>query len=399
MTIPTNKENFSIYWPNDLNIIKVTEEEKKIINYNITKLRSILSQRNANLDPQLIQYKNSICPRTLCIVCDHSFVLLNSHGGMPKFDSFGTQQKKIKYVWDCQTGSFWLKKSLLSLKQADCLNFLKYFPDVGLSSLGLPNILFWNQNRHKKIRYFEEMASSTLPIYLKTSKPSFNLTYIVGLMDALRKIHTTKYQPATFSVPNFGPASYGYSHTLFHGDISPNNIICVQVKENDKFIAKLMLTDFYGIGNLENFIHTRGWLSPEGVQYTITRTKYQEMRTPEFLSKYGTKKDTWAMGLLIGSILRGGLNLNTKQPLPFFSFITKKLKYSSDGFIVDESGIAQLRQEEIDFKINTLIEHQPSEKLKTIWRCVKRYLTIDPDARPTMEECFVSYPGIELCSK
>ncbi|MEC7838575.1 MAG: hypothetical protein VX777_00895 [Chlamydiota bacterium] len=393
-TAPSTSLKYNILWPENLDTIKITEKERDLLQAKIEELRDNLLPESETSKPyRLCSRTPNSCPRRLHICHDHYFVVLNNHGKMPMFDSTGAQQKKIKYVWDCKTGRFWLKKSLFSSKQAECILYLKYAPNLSKSFLGIPKLVTdsGSEDVKNKLRYFEEMAMFSLPILLKKRQVKLNFDYILGLMDSLRKIHAVKYTPSAFhslSIPG-QYSSFGAPHPLFHGDISPNNVICENVinKESGKAYSKLMLTDFYAIGDIKNIYWTKGWGSPECIQYAKTHTKYQTMNTSKFMAKYGAKKDTWAMGLIIGSLIRGKMHPKYEQSLPCFSFITDKLKFDPTGkYVIDESGLAGITQEEIDSKINALIEEEPSEPIKELWKTVKKYLTVNPDKRPTLAD-------------
>lgn len=397
MAYQTTSTPFSpLIWPENLDDIKITKQEKQELENKIHTLRKMLPPKTTTNDPSIIEFTKS-SPRQLYVGHDHCLVVLNCHGGMPLFPLSGSQQKKIKYVWDCQSGSFYLKKTYKSEKQTECLNYLKYGHDVGKSSLGIPHIVT-DPDYPKlkgKFRYFEKKGDLCLPEWLKQYKGEIHLVHIIGLMDALRKIHSVHYQPSLFgSLPSPCTTFFSFGsppHQLFHGDISPRNIICTGVKDEStgKTVPQLQLTDFYGFADVNHLVGTKGWKSPEYIKFRKKTEGYQTMSTVEFSVKYGAKKDTWAMGLLIGSLLRGGMHPSFKQSLPPFSFITKRLKFDQTSqHIVDDSELADITQEEIDTKIDKLIEKEPSETLKTLWSYVKQYLTVDPDKRPTMAECY-----------
>ncbi|MEC7838574.1 MAG: hypothetical protein VX777_00890 [Chlamydiota bacterium] len=397
-TAPNTSLKYNILWPEDLDTIKITEEERDLLQAKIEELRDELIPKSETYEPYTFCSRiPGSCPRRVLVNHDHYFVVLNTHGGMPKFDSTGAQQKKIKYVWECKSGRFWLKKAFFSFKQRDCIKYLQYAPNLGKSSLGIPKLVTDGGSEHtkRKLRYFEEMAELPLPKMLDQPECRLEFSYLVGLMDSVRKIHAVKYQPARFHYLRTPEkyTSFDTAHNLFHGDISPNNVICENIKDtkSGNTYSKLMLTDFYGLGDLENLYWTTGWASPECIQFAKTRTKYQEMNRSEFMAKYGAKKDTWAMGLIIGSLIRGGMHPKYKQNLPSFSFITDKLKFDSTGeYVIDESGLADITQEEIDSKIDALIEEESSEAIKVVWNTVKNYLVVNPDKRLTMAECNIN---------
>lgn len=381
---PSMEIQIPILWPVDVGILKITTEEQKLINNNIIKAIAKIPQKNFDNDPYIICFRNNSCPRRLFITNDHWFVVLNHHNGLDEFPCYGAQQKKVTYVWDCNKGSLWLKKRVFSEKQIEFIQYLQYSETCGKSNLGFPEMIIDKKTLYK-YRYFEKKANNSLPVLLKNSKCSIQIEHLLGLIDAVKKIHSTNYKPAKFSYNNT-EITFANSYTLFHGDISPNNIIYEMVEFHDELSPRIMLTDFYGFGDCTRVVWTRGWASPECIQFSVTRSKYQEFNDQEFLMKYGAKKDSWALGLIIGSLIRGSFHINYPQPLPCFSFITNKLIFNKYNFVMDESGIENLTQEEIDSKIDSLIELEKSDLIKILWKFVKNLLIINPDERPSLEE-------------
>jgi len=396
ITAGVERSSNGLIWPTNLGDIKISVDERTILEKKIVSSKEKLFPRTASNEPMFYVPKSPLCPRRLDIGHDHAFVVLNRHGGMPMFDKTGAQQKSIKFVWDCISGSFWLKKRGRRDKQDDALRYVRYGLAVGRSESGFPRIVndSCSASSKGKSRYFEKKASHSLPEWLKEFGPNFDVGDIIGLIDALRKIHAARYEPAKFCsmFVKGSYSSFGTTHTLFHGDISPNNIICEARKDEKtgKTFPRLMLTDLSNIGDLSKLMWTPGWASPECIQFAKTHTKYQEMCTSDFLGKYGAVKDAWAMGLILGSLLRGGFHPQYEDHLPRFSFITSKLTIDDSGRVVDERGLADITQEEIDRKIDVLIAEASSDGVKALWNCVKKYLTIDPEGRPTMAEYSIS---------
>jgi len=378
-----------IFWPEPLEQIKVSQEEKN-------KLEQIIKQIQIKLATMprgkiVGSMRSSNCPRRLFVGEKFAFVVLNRHGGMKLFPKEGKQQKQIKYVWDCYSRSFWLKKHVLSCKQINCIKYLINGPNVGDSALGLPKLSEDSVSfkQKKKLRYFEKLAPCSLLEWLSKNRPNLKITFqtICGLMDAVRKIHMVRYHPCAFEVFDASTRSalqFDFPHTLFHGDISPNNIICEGGGKNVRF----MLTDFYGIGHLK-IAWTPGWGSPETMQFLKTHS-YKGLNEEQFCSKYGAKKDTWAMGMLIGSILQGGMHKFFNFYLPCFSFVRKRLdiSFNRDTIRLLDSKLANISQKEVDNEIDSLMQKQGNEATKVLWGFVKKYLRVNPDERPTMAECF-----------
>lgn len=368
-------------WPKDLYDLRLKYEDKVILEERIKSLYKGLVPQGPTNHPYSYHQRDETCPRKLFVTHQYCFVVLNSHNGMPYFDKRGLQQSKIKYIWECREGCFWLKKRLFSQKQFECLFILNHLGDVGYPQIELDA----TKEDKGQYRYFEKKAPSTLPEWLKEHCRSLSLRSLIGCIDAVKKIHNLQYQPASFLLYDAGTTGHlSMPHTLFHGDISPNNFICERSASGE---IKVMLTDFHSIGDLKHIYWTTGWISPETVQYSITKDKYQDLDTRQFLKEYGAKKDTWALGLLIGSLLRGKFHPKYEQSLPCFSFITDKLKFDATGQgVIDQSGIAKITQEEIDAKIDKIINRTRIDDIREIWLCVKAYLRVDPNERPTVYE-------------
>jgi len=385
-TITTVTSSCGLKWPENLAAINITEAERDQLDQVIISLQKQIKPDTETCSLRIFHAKDLTSPRRLDVSNSEALVVLK---GVQLFGKTGAQQKKIKRVWDCVSGSFWLQKRIFSSQQPEFIKYLINGKDIGESNLGFPKMALDSlaTSFKAKLRYFEKEATASLPEWIEQFGPYFDLKHTVGLLDALRKIHSTQYQPAKYERIHEKSSSYfAMPHKLFHGDISPNNVICEKtVDDTGKIYPRMMLTDFSSLGQTEHLYWTPGWESPETRQFS-DKTKYQSMSIIDFQMTYGAKKDTWAMGLLLGSLIRGQLY---KQSLPYFSFILNKLKFDDSGNLTDSSGIANITQKEIDDKLDELISQSSQDLIQPLYRTVKAYLRVDPDERPTLTECFI----------
>jgi len=394
-----------LFWPTDLKEVGLTEQERSLLEQKIQSGCSALSQKTPERRVFDVFFRSSEVPRE-CIVNDSRvFVFLGSSGGKAETsDQKGLYVTKTRRVWECVQGKYWHEVVSHSPEQdvnkaLCCIRCIQEGPDMGLSQRGLPelttDLLF---QRKAGLRYLEEAAELSLFDGVRGRDFSLHTDDIRALVDALRKIHDKKYSPATFfSSEGTGDGcglemAFDIGHTLFHGNISPNAVVCQKAEKNSSKNSRLrlMLTDFASLGDLKRLVWTAGFGSPETIQF-VQETGFQEECTETFLARYGAKKDTWAMGLLLGFLLLGKKPSRDEQILPCFSFITKKLVFDDLGNVTDEAGLANITQEEVDSEIDPLMEASLPDR-KELWRCVKEYLTVDPDKRPTAAECFSSLP-------
>lgn len=375
-----------LVWPKHLDCIGITKKEQKEITQKVKALQKLLPSKTSDSFPTVQVERSNQFPRRLLLTHKHAFIVLNQHGGELSLDKSGSS-KKVSYVWDCEQGKLWSKESVFSSKQIHCIDYLSLGKNVGLSHLGLPEMLPDYRSESDKIKnqFFEKKSGVTLSQFFN-SHENYNLNSIIGLVDALKKIHQVTYTPPSFKYLNekSGERScYGLCHVLFHGDISPKSIFCeiMGVSSNHKFV----ISNFYRLGSLDTMVWTEGWASPECIQFLNNHEKYAELPQDAFLAKYGEKKDVWAMGLIVGSILKKRFNCVHGHDLPPFSFIISKLKISKKGKI-DESKIAAITQKEIDKEMRRLIKKEPSKPLKKVWKFVWKCLTVDPEKRPSLSE-------------
>jgi|GEM_PF-6399040 hypothetical protein len=392
-------QNWPIIWPADLGEIGITEKERNILDEKIQQLQSKIQTVSSSVKlgadrPILMRDKFSL--HKLRISRDHSFVVLRHPVGESKVKERDEQQEKIKAVWDCRTGTFWLQKRIFGFSGGDMLRHVKSDPVIELSYLSLPELVI--DETGKKACYFEKKASFSFSDWLQDFPLKIETDSVCGLMQVLRKIHTGTFTMSVESsgICDFKNAFVGYP--LFHGAISPKNLVYEKIVSRGLSCPKWQLTGFSNMGNPKMIVWTPGWEPPEYIKWAICNGNNSAMFKEndlnlhpldiDFMAEYGVKRDTWAMGLLIGSLLRRNFVRGT-DCLPFLECIREKLTLDACGRITDQSGILKLTQTEMDEEIDVLIE-SAWHPVKALWDCVKKYLRIDPEKRPTAAEHCVS---------
>ena len=247
---------------------------------------------------------------------------------------------------------------------------------------------------------FEKVYPMTLAnsITSKSHKPEFNISSqfisLVSLQNAVKIIHSLFFTPAKLVEFSNEEKEYCYSTyegPCFHGDISPHSIMC-EPDSTHQGVMNYRLVNFDQSFNPDKITWTKGWGSPETIKFAVTKTRYQNLTERQFNHEYGQKKDTWALGLIIGALLLG--KLHVVQPniiLPPFTCIADRLLIAQGS--IDESGLSNLKQKEIDGELDRIISCEADDTVgknrKSIWGLVKRWLKINPDERLDMSQAYL----------
>lgn len=328
-----------------------------------------------------------LLPRTIYMTKKSFIIALKGHSGAPT--SKVNEQSVLKLGYDLTSGKYFVKKKIYNMFQKMFLSgvFLDgnrtseqtSFPECALVGSGF--------------KYFERKYDYDLSGWMKVKSCQVLLKNIILLQNAINELHAIEYVGAQLIRPdgefairvmtNRDQSGYG-----FHGDISPKNIYC---SEDPQFpgYPQYKLGGFRFSADFCSVVWTPGWGSPEAVAYALKDPRYAKMSPEEFNRKYGQKKDTWAFGLLVGSLLRKGFYPHIDHPLPNFSFIKRKLKEKADGEW-DESALPSLTQKEVDEKIVEIISQLPqnehTEQFTAWWKVINIWLRVNPDERPTLKE-------------
>ena len=265
---------------------------------------------------------------------------------------------------------------------------------------GFAKVAHYDSSNGKSV-YFEKVYPDTISkMYFKALAPDqpdliLSLDRLRDLQNALRAIHSLIYRP-----PSLQDVTDGRTHEnehgsrCYHGDIAPQNIVCEPDPETPGAFA-FSFIDWGNFVKLQTLQYTPGWGSPEFMRFLASK-QITPISKIVFNRKYGREKDTWAFGLLAGSLLQGGFFFHSGTGIcfPKFSFIFDKIKFGDKGQ-VDDSGIAELKQEEVDAKIQEIVKDLDQttsigRNIATWWKVIGMWLQVDPDKRPTLADAFIS---------
>lgn len=393
------KNTQSFFWPQDLDCIKMTQEEQEITECTIRALQRCLPQDTKeyiahstikhHMTINLGDGSKKFIPRSLIVSHHRAIVKLNQKGGMPTVAG-GAHQQVMKFAYDAFKGQMLIKKKLFSQYETALYYYLQHCLASNQDMTGLAEIVHV-ETINGILRVFERQYSCTLAEYMQSSNPKMNIPRFLEIQTGLRTLHSVNFRSASISQANGTSHSRGYYGSCYHGDVSPNNIMIAKDSETGDVSFKLI--DFAAGGSEHNVFWTPGWGSPEAIQFA-KRLNFQQCNVAQFNVRYGQKKDTWAYGLLLGSMLRGGFH--PKHPglsLPCFSFIEEKIKVSEGK--IDDSGIAGLTQKEIDDKLDEIVaaidpDHSERDSLIALWNVVKAWLRVDPEKRPSVTQCYLN---------
>lgn len=325
-------------------------------------------------------------PRSIYATQNYFILALNGHNNGPTLRG-GGQESKLKLAYDPVLGKYFVKKHIHSTAQMLIINnFLfqsKGFGDQrGVAEIGYA----------EKEIYFEAKYDQDLFQNSKSNLFNVNLSNLLDIQNALMQIHSLTFHPPRLS--RLGEegrlcSAFELGGPCFHGDLSPQNILC-SFSDGEKY-PEYKLTDFGFSCRFDRIAWTPGWASPEYIAFADQdNPKYKGMSNSNFNAKYGRKRDVWALGLLFGSLLRGGFHPDVKNsPIPNFSFIANKITFVGGRFV--ETKLAELTQKEIDDKISEFVAEldiaKPVEKTQAnFWKVINQWLTVDPDKRPNLAE-------------
>lgn len=393
------KSTPGFFWPEELSRLKITQEEKEILECAIRVIQKHLpADTEAYIAHCTIKHHTTITsgdgskkllPRSLIISHSRAIVKLDQKGGMPTIPG-GAQQQVMKFAYDAFNGQMLIKKKLFSQYETALYYYLLHCLETKKDMTGLAEIVHVEVSKGV-LRVFERQYACTLAEYLRSGNPQMNIMRFLEIQTGLRTLHSVQFKPPAIFQPVGISHSRGYYGPCYHGDLSPHNIMCAKDSETGEVSYKLI--DFAAGGSEHHVVWTPGWGSPEAIQFS-KGLNYQQYNVSQFNIRYGQKKDTWTYGLLLGSMLRGGFH--PKYPelsLPAFSFIEEKIKVKEGK--IDDSGIAGLTQKEVDDKLDQIVAaidpaHPDRNSLLAIWNTIKLWLRVDPEKRPTLTECYLN---------
>lgn len=368
-------------------------------------------------------------PRSISIVNENDiFIRLNQHNLAPIAKG---GFRIVKYAYNPINGQFLAKKRATSEVEVNILKQLTLVDKIkkpngspGLARTVQIITLSTSGSEKPKAHIFQVLYDKNLNTLLrqngKNLTPYLKLTIIKKLLLGLADIHDMKMKKTINGKLYGGYKSSSPSgkwlvkpirtpqrdehYMLYHGDIKPSNILWLE-KESE-----CSIDDFDLAGIIDQMGGTPGYCPPNYLKWNVNKyykkseelnkNYYQKEAHIEYNLKYGQKKDLWAIGLVIASILKGEIGHLEVCPLDCIKKYTKYVEEfkivnekQTDGTFkpiqvkvekLDDSKLANITQEEIDKEIENIKKDLPGNKpeynmMLQLWEMVRQMLRVDFD--------------------
>lgn len=395
----TDQPTLHFLWPKDSQTLGLSPQGikrldaalKALQNDHTPRSRSAYTALSSGAPFQSVHSKkNHRLARSVVFTPDHLFVSIPSKNGLP-VPPVHQGKKPPKYVWDAKTGTLWQKARIItpiaqtllrSIHQSQWKDKWKAVPEIGavMDQDGKSSVI--------QRSYPHNLQEATTRVQI--TQVSIGIEHLVFLQNALKAIHDRSCKPATL-VKEHGrhltKVFSGYHGPCFHGDINPQNVLCEPDADGN---LRLFLTGLEQA--CPDKVHwTPGWASPETIRFANSTKEELCEAAAKFNRKYGQKRDLWALGLLLCTVLRGGEHPDHRgKNLPHLNCILRHI-VKKDGTI-DESGLLNLTQAEINQELDVfertlgLDTHPKGEVFKVIIGMVRKWLRVDPDSRPCLSK-------------
>ncbi|MCE5316856.1 MAG: hypothetical protein LLG04_05775 [Parachlamydia sp.] len=209
---------------------------------------------------------------------------------------------------------------------------------------------------------------------------------MLQLLKGLEKLH---------QYPEIRTASRTHS---YHSDIKPSNILY------DKEL-NVVISDMESVNDLNSFVGTPGWKSPQKRQAWGTFSRQQGIT--DYNQNHSQGDDNWSMGLIFAAVLKNALDI-VLGVAPLRCILGKyHVEQVQDRFLLkytlNDSGISNITQAEIDQEI-------ADEKVKLgssanrvamgqMWDIVREMLSVDPQRRLSARQARERLEAVVLSTK
>lgn len=380
-------------WPSDPREIGLTANDVSIVEQAIRTVRATLAP-DAQVfikGPRRIASPSSelpSVPKTLIIARYDSLVVLKIDSE-PSSSRGALSGSSGTCAYNPDTGDRYAERKIISASQEALIGFIA-MSCMQEADSGFVHIVYCNRHSSKR-RYFEKQYEGPLSAHAGQSCSPFTVSpeALFRLKQTLEEVHSLTYTPSAIQ-SSTTMCRFSREMRCYHGDISPNSVVCEKSGDDETVVSNFRFIE-WGRGFLQDQIcGTTGWLSPEYVKFLKSPHREDPSVTMEINARYGTKKDVWAFALLAASMWLGYFSQyrGSTTLVPPFSFL--KLREASDGSM-DDSAVADVRQEEIDAEIDRIIQSidrtVPDGELRILWwRVIKQWLQVDPDKRPDLKQ-------------
>lgn len=348
-----------------------------------------------------------VAPRSIFVTKKVGAYVLLGDKGVPTIKG-GGDQSTMSLAWRLDNGKIYIVKKSLNSMQDALFEVFAHHRKKNSAKIPFPKIVPMPCEKGYFLEKWYRGGTLSKWFNLPVGERHLSLRSLKRLQNAVMIIHSCSYTPPQVKWTDregihkkLTDVAGGY----FHGDLSPNNILCQEqfVKKKNRKIKKqttFILTDFGAI-DFRRITGTFGWSAPEVIKYTQACRTEEEII--EFRKTFGQKNDIWSLGILFWTILMGGFHPNyPEEQLPHLSCIVKRLIIREDSetdseidFRLNEGGLRTIDQQELDDEIDrgtkAMLEDIKSSKkrrkIKKIASVIKQWLTVLPEHRPSLQDC------------
>lgn len=350
-----------LHWP-EAKLLGLSEEELEALKAYVKENKETFAAYELD-KPLKIQRKNESIPLSLLLVPDAAgrvsrIILLprSEHVGIVGKGSF----KEVKYAYDLTRGEQLVKKFMAGKER----KIVKDLQDQDA-------VLKVRAERQKKVdktkgfQHFEPLATGTLEsLITKRLSQKEKMELVGGLLKALKEFH----DKSTDSTSNY-----------YHGDIKPANILYKKMPDGS---YKVFLSDFGFTNRTSGYAGTPQWISPEHANRWHRKAGEKKIQ--------GQALDVWAMGLLIGSLLKG-----YELPDRFFSeIVSEHIRNNADKADLTKNIIKKLSfmdQSTMDRFIGKFRPLTRDPQVNKAWNIVQKMLDVDVGTRITAEKALEEF--------
>lgn len=293
-------------------------------------------------------------------------------------------ERVVKQSYDLTTGSFLARKKCMSTTEESLIRYIKEHDLQGLAQV------FSIRKVDKaaggvKTQVLEKLYNRNL-VSLLDVRISIDQKALLfeNLLMGLKNLHSIVVPELRYQIE--GVTRRFFNVQAFHFDISPNNIFVTKPPETD--IWEAVIGDFGLACDIGAIGGTLGYRPPETLhaesQQFFISDKQQIIRHN---MHYGQKKDIWAMGLVLASLLAGHFSQKVGGIIPPLPALEACFLLSP----TTDACIGGLQQQSIDRDIAAFKAVSDNLLHNKLWDIVALMLRVNPDERKTAEVIYARF--------
>lgn len=297
-------------------------------------------------------------------------------------------ERVVKQSYDLTTGSCLARKKCMSTTEEWLVRYIKEHNVQGLAQV------FSIRKVDKalgavKTQVLEKLYSGNL-VSLFGTHMAIDQKHILfeNLLLGLKNLHSIVVPEVRFKVEN---SVYRFLNVrAFHYDISPNNVFVIKPPETDVWEA--VIGDFGFACDITIAGGTLGYRPPEAIIAEMQQPAACDRQQNMMLAMdYGQKKDIWAMGLVLASLLAGHFSQKVGGIIPPLPALEACFLFSP----TTDARIAGLQQHSIDCDIAAFKAVSDNLLYNKLWDIVALMLRVNPDERMNAQAIYARFEEVK----